>query len=376
MFTTGSKLLIGSAFAAAIFATVYGVTQQEPMGTIGLISAAVGLTLLAAINVFVRDSNVSAMDHDAFESSAAARASARPTLWPLLIGLAGTTITLGLITNRTFFIIGLAALLAGGLGWLVQNWSEQTSVDEAFNSRARNALVDPIELPIIGAVGAGIVIYSFSRVMLGLPSKTATVVAFGVVAAVVLFVGALIGLKRGVSRTTLTGTFGVAAVVLIAGGAFAGLNGERETHPHETPGDIADADECGPEETEVDEHASQTVAGKASVAAEIVFDGRALVHDLTDDSDYPAGLTVPRATPVNFLFRNDSDDTVRLAIEMHPRLDDNGQPIGPVRVCTPLGEPDSTQFLTLNFAMPSSAVPDGYYFTVPGTDARLEVVVP
>jgi hypothetical protein len=376
MFTTGSKLLIGSAFAAALFATVYGITQQEPLGTIGLISAAVGLTLLAAINVFARDSNVSAMDHGAFEASAAARNSAQPTLWPLLIGLAGTTITLGLITNRTFFILGVAALLAGGLGWLVQNWSEQRSVDPTFNSRARNALVDPLELPIVGAVGAGIIIYAFSRVMLGLPSKTATVIAFGVVAAVVLFVGALIGLKRGVSRTTLTGTFGVAAVVLIAGGAVAGLKGEREIHPHETPGDIAEADECGPEETEVDERASQTVAGKASVAAEIIFDGEALTFDLEGDYDDAATLTVPRATPANILFRNESNDDVRLAIEMHPRLDDTGQPIGPERVCTPLGEPDSTQFLTLYFAMPSYAVPDGYFFTVPGTDARLEVIVP
>ena len=68
MFTTGSKLLIGSAFAAALFALVYGVTQEGSLGTIGLISAAVGLALLAAINVFVRDSNVSAMEPEAFES--------------------------------------------------------------------------------------------------------------------------------------------------------------------------------------------------------------------------------------------------------------------------------------------------------------------
>ena len=47
-------------------------------------------------------------------------------------------------------------------------------------------LIDPIELPIIGAVGAGIVIYSFSRVMLGLPSKSATVVTFAIVGALVL----------------------------------------------------------------------------------------------------------------------------------------------------------------------------------------------
>ena len=40
MFTTGSKLLIGSAFAAALFALVYGVTQDGTLGTLGLISAA------------------------------------------------------------------------------------------------------------------------------------------------------------------------------------------------------------------------------------------------------------------------------------------------------------------------------------------------
>ena len=58
------------------------------------------------------------------------------------------------------------------------------------------------------------------------------------------------------------------------------------------------------------------------------------------------------------------------------RIDDNGQPTGPERICTPLGEPGSTQFLTLTFALPSSAVEGGYEFTVPGSDATLPVVVP
>src|SRR6187402_916839 len=132
MFTTGSKLLIGSAFAAALFALVYGVTQEGTLGTIGLISAAVGLGLLAAINVFARDSNVSAMDPESFEAAAAARNSARPSLWPLFTALGATTVTLGLITNRTFFILGMAAILGGSLGWLVQAWSERASADRAF----------------------------------------------------------------------------------------------------------------------------------------------------------------------------------------------------------------------------------------------------
>ena len=376
MFTTGSKLLIGSAFAAALFALVYGVTQDGTLGTIGLIAAAVGLGLLAAINVFARDSNVSAMDPDSFEASAAARNSAGPSLWPLLTALGATTVTLGLITNRTFFILGMAAILAGGLGWLVQSWSERASTDRAFNQRARNVLVDPIELPIAAAVGAGILIYAFSRIMLGLPTKTATIIAFGVMGTIVLFVGAIVGLKRGASRTAMTGTFGLAAVALLAGGAYAGLHGERETHPHHTPGDIAEENECGDEETEADDLASQSVAAKANVAAELTFDGSQLTYNLPGYNGTSAGLTVPRSTPTNILFINDADDDARLVIEMHPRLDDNGQPTGPERICTPLGEPGSTQFLTLEFALPSAAVEGGYQFTVPGSDATLPVVVP
>jgi hypothetical protein len=376
MFTTGSKLLIGSAFAAWLFAFVYGVTQQGTLGTIGLISAAVGLSLVAGINVFARDSNVSAMEPEAFEASAAARNGARPSLWPLLVAVGATTVTLGLITNRTFFVLGMAAITAGGAGWLVQSWSERASADSAYNKRARNTLIDPIELPIAGAIGAGILIYSFSRIMLGLPTKTATIVAFGVMGAIVLFVGAVVGLKRGASRTAMTGTFGLAVVALIAGGAYAGLHGERESEQHHTTGDIAKDNECGPQETEADDLASASVAAKANVMSIITFTGSQLTYNLPGYDGSSTGLVIPRSAATNIMFKNDGDHNVRLAIEMHPRLDDNGQPIGPERVCTALGKPGSTQFLTLRFALPSSAVEGGYEFTVPGTDATLPVVVP
>ena len=65
MFTTGSKLLIGSSVIAIVAAVLYGVTQEGTLGTIGLVSASIALVFLAAINVYVRDSNVSAMDIDA-----------------------------------------------------------------------------------------------------------------------------------------------------------------------------------------------------------------------------------------------------------------------------------------------------------------------
>ena len=379
MFTTGSKLLIGSAVAAGVFALIYGVTQGGALGTIGLISAAAGLALLAGINAWVRDANVSAMDTDAFEASAAAQATASASLWPLLAGLGATAMTLGLVTVPAIFIIGCIAVFAALLEWVVQGWSERASADRGYNAKARNFLIDPLELPVAGAIAFGVVAYSFSRVMLGLPSKSSTVVAFSVVAALVLAAGALVGLKRGVSRTTLTGTFGLAVVALVAGGAIAGLNGEREIEEHHTTAYIAERGECGTEETEADEHASQTVAGKSNVAAEVVFDGSSLewkVPGFIEGVDGVGALTLPRSNPNNVMFRNESDGEARLVIDMHPRLGDDGNPTGPERICTALTKEGGVQFLTLVFDLPSFAVEEGYAFTVPGSDATLDVVVP
>ena len=102
------------------------------------------------------------------------------------------------------------------------------------------------------------------------------------------------------------------------------------------------------------------MASKANIAAELTFDGSDLTYDLPGYDGQSAGLTVPRSTPTNIMFHNDGDDDARLVIEMHPRLDDDGNPTGPERICTALGEPGSTQFLTLVFALPSSAVEGGY----------------
>ncbi|MGA1439236.1 MAG: hypothetical protein ACO4CU_05370, partial [Ilumatobacteraceae bacterium] len=160
MITTGSKLLVGAAAAAWVFAAAYGIAQEGTLGSIGLISAAVGLTLLAAINMFIHDSNVSATDESAFESSAAAQATARPSLWPLLTALGAVTLTLGLVTYPAIFVLGVIALIAGAVEWLITGWSERASADAEYNDTARDQLVGPLELPVAAAIGAGIVVYA------------------------------------------------------------------------------------------------------------------------------------------------------------------------------------------------------------------------
>lgn len=375
MITTGSKLLVGSAAAAWIFAAVYGIAQDGTLGTLGLVSAAVGLSLLAGINMFLRDSNVSAMDHESFASSAAAQATARPSLWPLLAAIGAIMITLGLVTYRTIFVLGVVAVLAATIEWLILGWSERASKDPAYNADARDVLVDPLELPVAGAIGAAVVVYSFSRVMLGLPNKSATVAAFAALAASVLAVATLVGFRRNLSKATLTGAFSVVAIVLVAGGAVAGLNGERETHPHHTTGDLAADDDCVDAETEADENASQSVAGKSSLAAELTWTGEAVDIDLGFEGNFDH-LTLPRSTPSNIMFRNESDRPARLAVELYPERDASGVPTGPDRLCSALVEEGGAQFLTVEFSRPSFALDQPYEFTVVGEDASVEVVVP
>lgn len=376
MFTTGSKLLIGSAAAATVFAVAYGIAQGGALGTIGLISAALALAVLAGLNLFVRDSNVSAMDTAAFETSAAAQATARPSLWPLLVALGATSLTLGLVLTEAFFVVGVVLMIAGGVEWMFQGWSERASADESYNAEVRDQIADPMELPVAGAIVAAIIVYSFSRVMLGLPSKSATVIAFSVVAAVVVALGAVIGLKRNVSKVAITGSFSIAAIALVGVGTFYGVSGEREIEEHHDTGYIAEENECGTEETEADEKASQTIAAKSSVAAEVVFDGSSLTAVASGVDEAYASLTLPRSAPSNVIFRNESSEPARLVIEMHPDVDSDGVPVGPERLCTSLTDEDGAQMLTITFARPSIAVENGYEFTVPGSDATLEVVVP
>lgn len=375
MFPTGSKLLIGAATLAWLAAGAYGVLQGGALGTIGLVSAAVALSLIAGVNVYFEDSNVSATDAGAFETSAAAQATARRSLWPLLVALGATTAAIGLVTTMAYFVVGMIVIAAGAFEWIVQGWSERISADRDFNDEAREVMADPLEVPVAGTIMAGVVIYSFSRIMLGLPTKTATVIGFALGAALVLTIGAFLSTKH-ISRVATTGLLSVGLIALVGAGAFAGLNGERDIHVHETTGDLADLDECGTEKTEADKNFSQTVAAKSNVAAQLTFDGASLEFEVPGGSADKTLFTLPRNNPNNILFRNEGPDKARLVVDLHPATDTDGVPLSPERACTALVEEGGTQLLTLFFTQPTFATDDGIFMTVAGSDAALEVIVP
>ena len=384
MFPSGSKLLFGGAVLALVAAVLYGVTQEGSLGTVGLISASVGLFLIAGVNLYTRDADVSAMDTGALTESAAAAPVPGASIWPIVAGLGGALIAVGLVTYPVVFIFGIILLIAATAEWMVQAWSERASSDVAFNADVRARIAHPLEFPILAAVGVGIIIYSFSRIMLFL-SKTSGPAVFAVIASAILVVAFIVAFSPSVRTGAVATVSVVAALGLVTGGVAAALGGERELHPHETTGALADEGGCGTDaETHADEHYSQDVAATANLTARLTLtdEGTLVAKNLgvTGDQDT---VVVTRSNPTNVVFYNESSEERRLVLDLgtRPELDAEGNEIPDTEVpdqrCTALVEEGGSQFLTFGIAVASSSAASDYAFIVPGVEgARIEVEVP
>ncbi len=385
MITTGSKLLIGATVLATLAAIGYGLTQDGVMGTVGLVSAAVALAFLTAINMYLGDSNVPA-DTSSLATVGAALPAPEPSPWPLVLAFGAVTIVVGLVSYQAIFIIGVIAVLAAGAQWTVQAWAEGASADRAFNAEVRSRISNTLEFPLLGAIGVGTIVYAFSRIMLWL-SKTNTVVAFSILGAIVLGAAFLFAYRPSI-KTGVIGAVGSLAVIgIVAGGAAAGIDGQRDIHEHETVAELAEDPEdpiCeSPDEFEADENASQTVGAKSNVAARITLtsDGRLEARVPGSSGDPVEPLTLPRSNPSNIIFHNESDHHRRLSLDLGPAETDEAEDeeVHGLReqTCTTLVDEGGKQMLTITVGVPSLAVEGGYRFFVPGVEsADLELVVP
>jgi hypothetical protein len=416
MFTTGSKFLIGASVVAVLATVVYGVTQGGVLGTVGLTSAAVSLIFLAGVNLILRDSNVHADDAAPIETSSAAQFAPGASPWPLAFAFGAVTVAVGLVSYQPIVVVGFVALLATGAEWMVQAWSERASSSVDHNADVRSRVSNPFEYPVGGAVAIGTIVYGFSRVMLWL-SKTNTVIAFAVLAAVVLTIAFLISFRPSMKTGAIGGVMAVGAIAVIGAGTAAGLDGEREIPEFETtaiwqkealfhPEEYAESAEEGEhpatpicesaeEFPEADEDASQTVAVKSN-AIEVFLRADGTL-DYNPPGPVPVGseaVTVQRSSPTNVIFRNQSTEHARLSLDLATMTIDVGTEDEPEeievrnQICTTLIEGGGAQLLILDIDQPSFAFeepnpnsPDGgdggFWLFVPGVDsAKLQVEVP
>lgn len=383
MIPTGSRLLLGATLVAVVMAIIYSGTVWGALGTTGLIFLSVALALLAGINLYVRDSDVTAGDPTGASDSAAAHRRPQPSIWPLVGAVGAVLVVLGLITFPIVFVFGVVALGAAVVEWMLEAWSERASSSREYNVDVRQRMAHPAEFPVLAVLVAAVLIYSFSRIMLFL-SKSSGPVAFGVLAALVLVVGFLIAYRPQLPGSAVSAVAAIAVLGLVAGGVVAAILGERDIEPHETTGALAAAGECAtPDETHADADASQTVGAKSEIHGEVVLgaDGtlvaRAAGIDGTSDT-----LSVIRSSVTNVQFRNDSDVDRRLVLDLGPASDatDTAGTVpadGPrQQLCTALVEGGGSALLTFEIGAASSP-DDPYRFFVPGVDGQeIKVVVP
>ncbi len=382
MFTTGSKFFIGASTLAVAGTLIFGgINSGGPLGTLGLIGAAIGLVFMTGMNFWVRDSNVSSKDPAAIDTCAASHHPVQRSLWPIVAGIGVALLSVGLIVGYAVVWIAVIVLLIATVEWMVLSWSEQASGDVAYNSGVRKRIMHPMELPILGAIGAGLIIFSFSRIMLSNPG-TAGILLFGGIASVIVLFGALMATKRNVGKSVVTALCTVGAVALIGAGVASALEGGHTIEKHEINEVSSEGDTCGAELTEADEDPSRAIPGKSNPAATVILENGTLRAEVIGIAGNPEAVTLLRSNNNYVRFRNMDDGTHRLRAFLGYEVVAAGTAAErsvESSVCTQAITEGGEQFLIVNPSRPSVAAPadEQYQFTVPGVDtAVLRIVVP
>jgi hypothetical protein len=391
MFTTGSKFFIGGAALAAVAATLMAITSGGQVGwtaTVGLVFTFIAFALLAGINYFIRDGSVSGVQHGGGVGTAADQGPLGRSVWPAVMALGGALLVIGADTYSVVFEIGVIVVLAAGFEWLVHAWADRASDSEAYNRSIRQRFLHPIEFPVAAAAGAGILIYSFSRIMLWI-SKSAGPIVFVGVGAAVLIAGFVIAARPQLRKGVVAGVGAVAAVGVIGAGAAMAVDGQRKISDYpvtsneeyreicELPGEVEVVDEHTEHLAEIDEKAASNVAMLSNIAVIVSLDGDSLTAEKIG-GDPTTEILIGRSIPTNVRFINNSGEPRRFTVELgqFPRQDDP-ETFDQFVVCTPLIEPEGEGFLTLRFPKTSAQSGTPYAIQVPGVEGQeIEVLVP
>lgn len=377
MFKVGSKLFLGlSAFAAVNLVAYIIFVERLAVGGTALSLVFAAFVGLAAAVMIVNEGDDEAQPRDA--------ALTRASMWPLVTVLGLVMFVLGLVVAQVYFVLAIVVVLAALAEWMVQAWSESASDDAAHNESARQRLLHPIEFPVIATLGLGVVIFSFSRIMLAI-SKNAGAIAFIVVATIVLVVGSVFAMRPSLKPALVGGICVVGAVGIVAGGIAGAGSGVRAELAEAAAEGHYTHRECGAEKSKYfDKKAMKTLSLRSNVFAVIELRDGKLGAEVYGFQGTQQSITVPRANPVTFIFRNFDDAERRMVATLGTAMAatataEAGKDAheGKNETCTQLIPQGAEQGLTITYNKPSIAQDEPFMLGVPGLDGQsIEVVVP
>ena len=379
MITTSSKLFYGLAAGSLVGAVLWMIAGDSALGAVALFFLATALAFAGSIASFVRDGHVLSTDTAAHATAAATNRSPGSSLWPLGTAISVGVLVIGLISSPGIFKVGVALTLAMLGEWMIQNWAERGSADSSYNTKIRDYLVHPLELPVAGALLLAVIVLSFSRLMLAL-DKSVGVAVFGVAAALVLAVGTMVAFRRQVNRKILGGFLGVVLVALAGAGIATALDGEREQLTEAAAEDHFAHRGCSEEKEYSDKKASRSVGAKSNVLATVTLRDGELIAEVAGYEGPQSEVYVQRANPSTILFINETDDARRMVVSYGTEVEDLGDGVERETLrqsCTSKVEQGGQQSVTVVIPQPSFASAEPFSITVPGVEsARLTVVVP
>ncbi len=379
MITSSSKLFYGLGALSVAGAVLWMISGNSALGAVALLFLATALIFMGAIASFTRDGHVLSTDTAAHASAAAAQRGPRSSLWPIGTAISVGVIVIGLISSPGIFKVGVALTLAMLAEWMVQNWAERGSADAAYNTKIRDYIVHPLELPVAGALLLAVIVLSFSRLMLAL-DKSVGVAVFGVAAALVLVVGTVVAFRRNVSPRIVGAMSGVVLVALAGAGVATALDGEREQLTEAAAEDHFAHRGCTEEKEYSDKKASRSIGAKSNVLATITLRDGQLIAEVAGYPEPQAELYIQRTNPSTILFVNETDEARRMVLSYGKVVEDLGGGVEKetlMQACTSKVEKGGQQSITVRIPQPSFASDEPFSITVPGvSSARLNVVVP
>ncbi len=269
MVTTGAKFFFGLAalalFGAAIFAWgnhggLSGVITFGLYGGVGdhagyivLLSAAASAAFLGGLAVAFRDADADAVQSFiGLDTLPEVREPRTNSYWPVLGAVAAGCCAVGLVVSAQLFVFGILVGIVVLLEWMVSAWSDRATGDPVANRRIRNRLMNPVEIPVFGAIGVVAMIFCISRVLLAVSDHASAAVALGF-AVLVLAVATVLALAPRAVRTVTAVVCIVIALGVITGGIISAAQGSRNYDKEHNENPFAPADRNQPTPTSLPE---------------------------------------------------------------------------------------------------------------------------
>ena len=280
MFTPGFKLFFGIAgflfLGALIFGMssslqVEGTSPSDQLSSHGIIQTVTGPVTLgwkgpvgnhlgysvllgaAAIAGFVAIVLVAFRDADPeaeaqllqVETVPLTKAPSGTNFAPIVASFSLGIIALGWVMDSVLFYAGIALLVITIGTWTVRAWAERATGDDEVNRQIYARLIDPLRVPVVGALLVAFVVLGLSRLLLAVP-KTWSAIIFGG-AALLFGLGAYaIYLSPRRAKPLATGLLVLGAFAILGGAIFGIVKGERPIH-HETTADhVNETEGSGP----------------------------------------------------------------------------------------------------------------------------------